>query len=237
MWLAGSKVDVYVGTLAVALDDGGDRILAFEVGSFAAALEQLRVWCQERAVRTRLRVWLSGGLARPFVLPQVVGVKGTVEVRQIAHSLVEQSTGLAGECAVWVDAKLPIAIAVQDATLELLTAACVDAPRPHKIVSIRPWWSGVLRWVLNQDSRSAALAVQDCDSLTVLAGRDEGFEVATTLSPVTDTETADAALVRQVLATGIADSEWRMARLLPRRAQGGRRHDGLALSPWVEWVR
>lgn len=237
MWSGGSEFDVYVGTRAIAVSRGVERVLAQQVDSVDAALGALRQWVHEGTERARLRTWLSGGLARPFIVPEIAGVKGNIERQQVARSLAPQHTGLGGDCAVWIDAGSRVAVAVQETTLERLLALCADAPRAHRIASIRPWWSEALRWKLAEEPETTALAAQDCDSLTVLAGRGGGFEVATTLSPVADAETAEAALARQMLSADIAEDRLRLARLRPLRADTGERREGLALSHWMEWPR
>ena len=247
MWWAGSKAhDVYLGTRAVAVCLGDEVVLGPKaVEGLPAGLAVLSSWLAEAGSRCRLRVWLSGGLCRPFIAPAVPGVKTRAEVRQVAESIAAQRTGLTGECHVWLDhGKLHeacVAVAVHRASLQQLQDCVGPKPYQHRIISIRPWWSEVLRTQLRRHAEIPAMAVQDCDSLTVLAGAGQSFEMATTLAPVTDCETADAALARILLSAGV-EAQVSVTRLataaaLSRRPESSSSNSELnsALASLTEW--
>jgi len=93
--------DLYVGTRMAALCQGGQAIFVAAVNDTDAALAALSPPLAKLGGRSKLRIWLSGGLCRPFIVPAVPGIRGTVEWQRTAAALAPQRTGLAGPCRVW----------------------------------------------------------------------------------------------------------------------------------------
>lgn len=244
MWWAGSKAhDVYLGTRATAVCLGAESVWQEAVPDVDTALAALGAWLEQAAARCKLRVWLSGALCRPFILPAVPGIRGELEWQRMASALAAEHTGLTGPCRVWVDptkGDVPrVAAAIEESTLDrLLSAVNGTAGHRHSLVSIRPWWADVLRAALRDDATRHAVAAQDCDSLTLLVGdRQQGdaFAVATTLTPVVDADTAKSALSRLLLSFDVPEGQEIVGRLaLQRDAREPTRRD-VALSPLVEF--
>lgn len=246
MWSVGSRVsDVYLGTRALAVCEEGASVLALDVCGFAAGLEALAQWLNSapHRQRLRLRLWLSGGLCRPFIMPAVQGVANAAEAKAVATTLAPQHTGLTGPCTVFVErsaATEPVlAIATQDDRLRQMRNLLASHERKPRVLSIRPWWAEVLRHSLRREPALSALGVQDCDSMTILIGNlTGGFETVATYSPVTDEATAQSALTRALLsATSVERGSELVGRLVLRQASGAERSPGLALGALVDFSR
>lgn len=247
LWVGSEAHDVYLGTRAVAVCKGPSTTFFNQVVDYDAALMALGSWLREAPARCRLRIWLSGGLCRPFIVPPVPGVRSELEWRRMASALTLQHTGLTGACQVWVDAAKDsaprVAAAVQQSRLAQLLALVNDLGRgPSTLQSIRPWWGDVLRAALLRDPNRRAVAAQDCDSLTVLvgeAGDEAAFVVATTLTPVIDRETADSALARWLLSANVSAGQEVLGRLQwqDRHHANKSKKSDVALSPLVDWSR
>jgi hypothetical protein len=242
VWSAGAKAhDLYLGTRAFAVCHRRERVLARPVVGFEAALAAMREWLDETPTRLTLRIWLSGGLSRSFVVQPVPGVQTEEELRRVAVTLASRLTGQLGACKVWMDhGKLEqprVAVAVQRSDLDKLEEVVKVFGRRHRITSIRPWWSEVLRTALRRQPHAAAVATQDCDSLTVLVGQGETFEVATTLTPVIDCETADSALARLLLSADVPEGRAVVGRLMLNRESDQEGDVTAALSALMEFDR
>jgi len=245
VWSAGSKVcDVYLGTRAFAVCEGGAPVLAAEVEGLDSALNGLAEWLNAEAApkRRRLRLWLSGGLCRPFIVPAVRGVANDAEIQAVASAMAPQLTGLVGPCTVFVERRTPkasvIATAVQEGNIQKIRDLVAASPRKPKLLSIRPWWAEVLRHSLLREPTLAALGVQDCDSMTVLVGRKpDGFDTATTYAPVIDQSTAQSVLTRALLSSDVADNSELIGRLVMDRPRDDDSLVGLALGRLAEFSR
>jgi hypothetical protein len=206
VWWAGRQpLDIYLGTRAAAICRGNTRLWSTQCNGFNEGLGLLRSELHSGDMRQRIRVWLSGGLCRPFVMPAVDGVRNSIEARRIAHAMAPSATGLQGSCEVWVEdrrqAGSRIAVAMSDNTLKALLDLSGD--RRSRVVSIKPWWCEVLRATLAQSPRPAAIGVRDCDSVTILLGDGDEFEMATTVAPVQDAESARTAFARAALSSSV----------------------------------
>lgn len=245
MWSVGTKAhDVYLGSRAAAVCTGDEALLSHAATDFEEALAVLSSWLQEAPARRKLRVWLSGGLCRPLIVPSVPGIRGELELQRMASALAPQHTGLMGPCRVWVDTARGdvsrVAAAMQESRLEQLLAL-LNATGRHSVVSIRPWWADMLRAALKRDPELRALATQDCDSLTVLVGevgKNGTFALVTTLAPVVDRDTADSALARLLLSSDVEQGQEVVGRLLLQsRDVAETPKIDAALSPLTEWSR
>jgi hypothetical protein len=243
VWWAGSKVhDVYLGTRAVAVCEGAQVLVAEPADNFDAALAAFSAWLASAQGRLRVRVWLSGGLCRPFIVPDVQGVKAHAERLKVASALAAQQTGLVGECQVWLEQrKTPeasIAVAVQKDRLSQILDVMAPTSRRAKLLSIRPWWSEALRHAVRTHPQVAVLGVQDCDSMTVLVGQGVRYEAASTYSPVTDAPTAQSVLTRALMARdGAEEGEPTIARLVWQRPAQQDAMPDVALGAMAEFSR
>lgn len=137
--------------------------------------------------RTQVKVWLSGSLCQPFLLPKITGLESEEELRKIAGLMAEDLTGLPGPCKVWIDTvqrEPSLAVAMSESTQKLLE----ETIGRGRMRSLQPWWSEVLRQHVKSLGTAAAqdqaLVVKDCDSLTVLLARADTFLNVQTHSPV-----------------------------------------------------
>ncbi len=214
MWLAGSEpLDVYLGTRGWAACRGRARVEARPAEGFESALSGLRSWIGTQPKGMRLRVWLSGGLCRPFLHLPVAGVRSAAERLRVAHVQGAQATGLDGPCRVWLDegpGDLPVVgAAMPEAVLEAVASSVAG----HRLLSLRPWWAGVLEVVLRAQPGVTALAIHDVDSQVLLTGDEGRFEHVRVASPVLDRTTADAVLARQLMSADVVPGAERVVRL------------------------
>jgi len=276
VWSVGNKkqVDIYLGSRALWITQDEQCLRRQKVGGFDEALNALHEW-QSQADQSKVRIWLSGGLCRPFVLPDVSGVKDVSELKAIAQSIATSQTGLEGVCDIWLDlpntplhrlwsvlgldsikplwrlqGQAMIGAAIQSNTLSALHSALSgggDVGKGATVVSIAPWWADALRHAVKHSPKPKVLAIQDCDSLTVLVANQPsdgaskpqpGFVRATTFSPVFDPSSVDAALKRWLLSTDLAQEDVLQARLhADTRGLDEQPADkGLVFGAHVQWI-
>ena len=203
MWWAGnSGADVYIGTRAAGVARGEDVVVLARVDGLAAALELVAAKLESQSRRLRLRVWLSGGLCQPFMLPPLDGISAEGERQKIALALASRQTTLGDDCQVWIDASscsaASLAVAIGRSTTETLLSGL---SRNGRVISVRPWWAEVLRAGLALRGPSlTTIGIQDCDSLTVLAGAGSKFENAGVITPMSDDTASRAAWTRALMA-------------------------------------
>jgi hypothetical protein len=127
------------------------------------------------------------------------------EMQKIAVSLVPAQIGWSEPVVVRVDTARgeghAVAVAVKARTLDELRHVLGERCR---IISIQPWWSQVLRVSLKEKPHAECLAVQDCDSVCVIAGEGRTIQSASVTSPIDDRTAAEAAIARLRFAQGIA---------------------------------
>ncbi len=221
LW-AGSKArprELYLGSRRAAWCDSAGATVSAPVEGIEAALAWAQGQLDESGYQGRLRLWLSGGLCRPFLLPPLPGVSGAQEILRVASRLANERTGLPGACRVWLDGprhdEARMAVALEQDTLDRLQAALGSRWR---IDAILPWWAEVLKAALARKDAPSALGVQDCDALTILIGKNKGFDMATTIHPVHDDASADSAFTRALLSADIEQGGEMLARLVPGRS-------------------
>ncbi len=215
MWWAGTRPrDLYLGTRAVHVCDGAGVRLSRAVDGWEAALAAGGDFLASDADKHGLRVWLSGGLCRPYLLPEAQSLRNRDEMRKVAAMLAAPRTGLAAPCEIRLDvgrpAGAPLAIAIEAQVLERITGVLEG----QRLRSIGPWWAAVLNHALALPEAPGVLAVHDCDSLTVLMGRGGQFDRASTSFPMPDRITADATVARAMLSAQPPvgpRQQWRLA--------------------------
>jgi hypothetical protein len=234
LWDGSNDVDLYLGTCMVAACKGRERLFVSNVNGREQALDALGSWLQGRQLKAKTRVWLSGSLCRPLVLPPVARAS-VKELEAIAVSLVPAQLGWPSAVAVRVDVARDggaIAVVTQQGSLDGLERVLGQAGvRP---ASIQPWWAAMLREALGRDREVECVAVQDCDSICLLAGAGRSLESAAIISPTTDVVAAESAVARLRFNLGIT-APVLTARL--RVAADGPIHDARhrAFGNWVEW--
>lgn len=235
-WAGSSVVDVYLGTRAVALCRASDLLWSGAAQGLTEALVALRGQLAACETKTKLRIWLSGGLCRPFIVPAMAGVRDAGERRRVAHAMAGSLEGLGADCQVWIEPARPGAHAVAVCMLDSTFGAVQDLLDERKLtpLSIRPWWAEVLRHALHKQPSLRALSVRDCDSMTFLAGAGDGFDQAITHSPVNDEAAGAAALARSLLAADLDAASMVSAKLLTASPARVPSEVGVALAPMLE---
>jgi hypothetical protein len=193
--------DLYVDDgLVVWARDG--EVLRFDDGlGLDAALSRCLVEVKRRRRwfdRRSVRIWLSGALARPFVLEPVEGLRSVAEATALAQAAAASAAGLNEVCAVALES-LPVGqpalvTAVEQRVLDALLATL----KRHRMTaqSVRPWWARVLEKRLRTSPQPQLVCIAEGRVATLLAG--EGPAVAMTVMP-TDAQQLGG-LVRRVCA-------------------------------------
>jgi hypothetical protein len=240
VWWVGTLLDVYLGTRGVAICRDTTREWSAVCNDVDDGIRKLRARLEESGGRLRIRLWLSGGLCRPFLVPVIGGVRNVAEALRIAEAMAENATGLQGPCKVWVEAGQPSASRVAVALSATVLSAGLGLSTGHRcrVVSVRPWWSEVLRSAMRRNPRPTAISVQDCDSVTIFIGESGSFDVASTVAPVHDAESAQTAFVRAAVSSNVNRHEPYSLVLQPHRESIGQQSvDRIALSALSELTR
>lgn len=87
------------------------------------------------------------------------------------------------------------------------------------------------------DGEQEALGVQDCESMTVLLGRGDAFDLASTYCPVTDEPTGQAVLTRALMSSDGSAGDALIARLVWRRPSTQSPVPDVALGTLAEFSR
>jgi hypothetical protein len=176
--------DLYVDDGPVVWARDGE-VLRFDEGQGLDAVlsrclvevKRHRRWFDRRGVR----IWLSGALARPFVIEPVSGLRSVAEATALAQSAAAGATGLSGVCAVALES-LPVGrpalvTAVERQVLDGLLATL----KRHRMTarSIRPWWACVLEERLRTSPQPHLVCIAEGRVATLLAG--EGPVLAMTV--------------------------------------------------------
>lgn len=167
--------------------------------------------------RMGVYLWLSGGLARPYMFGPVHGLQRSAEATEIARSLAPESTGLEGPCVAWLDAWQPARTCAAVAMQRALRDEIENVAKRHRIrlKCLRPWWAAVLDAVAApKEPACQLLAVEDSDALTILAGNDGELDSAATYSPAPPRGEMEAVLTRRRLGAGVETQRVVKARLL-----------------------
>jgi hypothetical protein len=134
----------------------------------------------KHTAKVRTRVWLSGSVARPFLLPILPGLTRAHDALKVAQTMCAEATGLAGPCRLWLDDWVKdqacLAVAMEQSVVDAIEASAGKAK--FVLEGLRPWWSEALRASLNLVDRSlrpSLLAIDDGEALTVLGGSKQGF--------------------------------------------------------------
>ena len=97
--------------------------------------------------RGPLTVYLSGSLARPFLIPVIQGLSNPQERHQVAVAMAAELTGFTEACTVRLEPTITpnqetLAVAMQASALERLRAVCRD--QRWRLRSVQPAWLDAL---------------------------------------------------------------------------------------------
>lgn len=184
MWWAGScPIHVYLGERLAGVSMPSQPDAWVEVDSVSNgwrwADESVRFGSKEGAWRRAVHIWLSGSLARPFMLPELPGVRTEDEARKIAESLAAEETGLVGDCVVrldrWSKSGSTLGTAMSSEVWGMLFEKSTSIGTPQ---SVSPWWCIALNQALNQEDGLELVAVREADATTVLGGGGRSVDLA-----------------------------------------------------------
>jgi hypothetical protein len=228
VWWAAETFDVYVGVVTCWVAGHAEQSQPVECRDLAAALTLVQEKSQA-ARRSRrlhrppaLRIWLSGGLARPFLVGPVAGLRRWHEAMALASAAAPEATGLTGSCRTvlegWPGDRAALAIAVPTPLLERIDQ---EARRLRQSVqSIRPWWCRMVESASAPAAAGETLAIEDSDALTILREQAGQFVLARTYSPRPSADQVASVVVRTALAEGVEESEVRVLNGYPADALG-----------------
>jgi hypothetical protein len=214
-------IEVYIG-----LHSGGWALDGRTQGWSAHAdpAQGLERWAREigqhhagRWRRARADLWLSGGLARPFLCGPLAGLTSWPEAETFAAAAAPEATGLGGPCRVQLEDWPGDASAIGTA-LDAALAEAIDAVAASFRISwrsIRPRWAAALDDLLVQRPSTVLVAVAEEDALTLLCGSPTsaaspgGLELASTYAPAPDLSQARALWHRVMLSHDVpAEDAW-----------------------------
>jgi hypothetical protein len=232
VWSAGSdRAEVFIGSgvAGVALHERSQWIdAASPRDAWERARKSIASGVQRRRFRRiPARVWLSGALARPFLVPSVAGLRHQREALEVARSLCAAATGLNGTTRIWLHdwrAGQPcLAVAVEDSVIDMIeTGAKSGAVR---IASIQPWWTQALNALFAGDTPPSTVAVDDGDSLIVVGAADGAVTSASAYGRMDATQ-ARATVTRAAFLDGRQGASTALVR---RPESTGNRGDGRAV--------
>lgn len=221
MWSVGSdKIDVYLGATAVGMAHGG-RLIGWTMdgdlwSAVAGWSELVRPTGWRRWSRPRVRVWLSGGLAPPFLVTPPEGLTSWFELERIARAQAAR-TGSAA-----TSFPMPMVLGETDAAPSKVPVVHVESwPGPgaalcvacnallidlvygvlgarFSVHSIRPWWA--LALAAARGFATSSFVARDADSLVFLACDDTGgWRAAERIATTNGEAEARGALLRKLV--------------------------------------
>jgi hypothetical protein len=190
----------------------------------------LEHWAREieekRAGRWRkasVALWLSGGLARPFLCGPVAGLTNWAEAEAVAAAAAAEATGFDGPCRVRLEGWPGDAAALCTAIQVSLAQAIDEVARARRVVwcSIRPRWATLLDAALTERPSMRLLAFAEEDAFTLLGGSSPrslgapaaGFELAATYAPAPSADRTTALWHRTMLSRDVQSDDAGLARL------------------------
>lgn len=208
MWWVGDRLEAYIGTRRVAIC-AGDRVLLDErVGELAQAVDCIAAWLRAQRRPPRVRIWISGSLCRPFLLPGPLALESPQERDLATQALAVRAMG-GMPVRVWLAAARRRDSGCLGATAGEASLAAIEAavlPRCCGRPVIGPWWAEGSRLLASSGAvKAAAVIVRDSDSLTLLATRGQGYHAVRCVASADD-DVVEATLQRWRLSI---DLEWR----------------------------
>jgi hypothetical protein len=193
----------------------------------ASPVDALAGWTQEIAAargsrwrRVRVDLWLSGGLARPFLCGPLEGLAAWREAEAAAAGMAPDATGLAGPCAVVLEGWPGDATLATAVGQPLADAIAMQGGRRGRIAwrSVRPRWAAALDEALRERPGLRLFALAEHDALTMVGGPPpaEGtapFDQATTYAPAPGERDVEALWQRTLLGRDLSPEDARLVRL------------------------
>lgn len=198
-WVGSRPVHLFLGARRAGLVQEGRSERWIDAESTRQAWD---LALDEIPPRSSLRIWLSGGVARPFLL-SVQGLRAE-DAPTVSASRASEETGLASPCRVVVERWLPdgrlLCVAAEESVIAAIETAAAGK-RVH-VKTIRPWWAAVGFGDGVSAASVGAVTIEDGDSLVALAGSGDAMEVATALVPAPFPEERQTLLHRLTVLGG-----------------------------------
>ena len=157
----------------------------------ADALGHIRAFSKDSLRSPYIRVWLSGVLARPFIVGPVAGLRRWSDALAFAKAAAPGATDLDGPCVValddWPGERPALATAMERAVFDSIAASAKATGT--RLASIRPWWAKVAG--------------------AINAGTASHFESLSTYLPRPGPSQTNALLNRVALAAGLSHDDVR----------------------------
>lgn len=205
---------------------------------------------RQRAGRWRkasVALWLSGGLARPFLCGPVAGLAGWDEAEAMAIGTAPDATGFGVPCHVRLEDWPGEASALGTAIDAVIAQAVVDVARARRLAwrSVRPRWAGLLDEALARHALVSLIACAEADALTILGGStgvQDGatneFELAATYAPAPAADRSRALWNRTVLSRDVRPEDTWFAQVGTPASELGRAVDDSSIRRcWPDAVR
>lgn len=208
MWSVGFKAarQVYLSLRWAQVQNGRGGCQQIDGEGWADVLARCSPAQQPCLVeRRRTTVWLSGALARPFLVDPIKGLTSREELLQVVQAQAAEATGLSDPCTVWLDGRWSPKTGGLAAAMETeVLAAVQEWARLHRtpLMAVRPWWNLPLndRWRTGSKTAGQATLInlQDEESLMVFGQDADGrLRCASTYWPLPDAEARLALMKRQ----------------------------------------
>jgi hypothetical protein len=222
-WEDFDVIEIYIGMFS-----GGWALNGCTQGwsSHDVASQALERWTQEIAERhasrwrkARVVLWLSGGLARPYLCGPVSGLTSWREAEAFAVAAAPEATGFEGPCRVQLE-DWPGDVPALGTAIDVALAESIHAlARSRRIVwrSVRPRWAAVLGEALAHRPSLSVFALAEEDGLTLLGGpplklpatSSSAIDLAATYSPAPNPSQAMAIWHRMLLSRDLPpDDAW-----------------------------
>ncbi len=220
-WAGSEAWDLYLGAESSGLACGGRNpiwlahadVLAGVEAGFAHLTQARSRW--QRLRGPTLRVWLSGALARPFMLECPAGLKNLKERRAWAESQATNATGLAGPCTVWFEEArgggATLAVAIPTVLRDALVATA-KAQRV-RLRGIRPWWNVALDVQAQSEPQPELFAAADTESLVLLHTNAGAWVSAGSFVPRSSVQSMELLITRRQFAHDVSAEKTRRMQL------------------------
>lgn len=206
MWSAGCKASLYIATHCVVLARDGQARQVWSGQPWQHGLHDAAAVLKADKIR-RVAVWLSGGMARPFLIPVVQGIKRWREVEQLAGALAPEATHMQdGPLSVWIgrwhEDKPTLAVATEQALHQTLMA--LKASHGVRVERISPVW----RWAATQAAQDKPLMLlHETDACTSLRFEGGIPQWVTSYIPTPSLTTLKAFAARTAFGQGVDASQ------------------------------
>ncbi len=225
--------NIYLGPSSASVFKASDGTLQYEAGGTldAVVLESLRWASTMRKWRTpRVSIWLSGALARPFIVGPIAGLRTWSEAKACALAAAPTAVGISTPThpvlSGWPESASTLAITADEQLIGLVRRSAASC-KVH-VATVRPWWGLACDIVSRKRDRSTCGFIADeDDALTVLSTFNGRWTGAATCSPKPN-ETSIQALKLRLFAGHLPD-EARLATAALINAPDGQRW------PCIRW--